>query len=159
MYWLRLDKQRLLQPMPLANQQERLTGSVALSPSSTRQAPAYQLPLNGSPEVEWLQTLQFYVLLRNQAAAGNDKRLRQLQSQLRQQAGSYLAPYVAFHYLRLHPSARPQLDSLTTRFAREQPTSPYHHARTSCSTRLRPWLLGLWRQILPSTTCTGSPWR
>jgi thiol-disulfide isomerase/thioredoxin len=32
---------------------------------------------------------------------------------------------VTFHYLRLHPSARPQLDSLTTRFAREQPTSPY----------------------------------
>ena len=63
-------------------------------------------------------------MLRNQSAAA-DKRLRQLQAQLRQRASSYLAPYVAFHYLRLHPSARPQLDSLTTLFAREQPTSPY----------------------------------
>ena len=125
MYWLRLDKQRVLQPVPLANQQEHLTGSVELSPSSTRQAPVYQLLLNGSPEVEWLQALRPYGLLRNQAAAGNDKRLRQLQAQLRRQAGSYLAPYVAFHYLRLHPSARPLLDSLTTRFAREQPASPY----------------------------------
>lgn len=32
---------------------------------------------------------------------------------------------MAFHYLRLQPIARPLLDSLTTRFAREQPTSPY----------------------------------
>ncbi|RZK32835.1 MAG: DUF4369 domain-containing protein [Hymenobacter sp.] len=124
-YWLRLDQQRVLQPVPLANQQERLTGAVELSPSSTRQAPVYLLHLSGSPEVEWLQALQPYGLLRNQAAAGNDKRLRQLQAQLRQQADSYLAPYVAFHYLRLHPSARPLLDSLTTRFAREQPASPY----------------------------------
>lgn len=124
-YWLRLDKQRVLQPVPLANQQEHLRGSVELSPSSTRQAPVYQLHLSGSPEVEWLQALQPYGLLRNQAASANDKHLRQLQAQLRQRAGSYLAPYVAFHYLRLHPSARPQLDSLTTRFIREQPASPY----------------------------------
>lgn len=124
-YWLRLDQQRVLQPVPLAGRQERLSGSVELSPSSTRQAPVYQLHLSGSPEVEWLQALQPYGLLRNQAAAGNDKRLRQLQAQLRHRVDSYLAPYVAFHYLRLHPSARPLLDSLTTRFAREQPASPY----------------------------------
>lgn len=124
-YWLRLDKQRVLQPVPLANQQEHLSGSVELSPSSTRQAPVYLLHLSGSPEVEWLQDLQSYGLLRNQAATATDKRLRQLQAHLRHRAGSYLAPYVAFHYLRLHPSARPLLDSLTTRFAREQPTSPY----------------------------------
>jgi peroxiredoxin len=123
-YWLRLDKQHVLQAVPLANQQEHLIGSVELSPSSTRQAPVYQLSLSGSPEVEWLQALQPHRLLRNQSAAA-DKRLRQLQAQLRQRASSYLAPYVAFHYLRLHPSARPQLDSLTTLFAREQPTSPY----------------------------------
>lgn len=35
------------------------------------------------------------------------------------------APYLAFHYLRRHASARPLLDSLTTRFAQEQPDSPY----------------------------------
>jgi peroxiredoxin len=74
---------------------------VELSPSGTRQVPVYQLPLSGSPEVAWLQAQQPYWLLRNQAAASSDKRLR------------------------LHPSARPQLDSLTTRFAREQPSSPY----------------------------------
>lgn len=124
-YWLRLDKQRVLQPVPLANQQEHLSALVELSLSSTHQVPVCQLHLSGSPEVAWLQALQPYGLLRNQAAAGNDKHLHQLQAQLRQQAGSYLAPYVAFHYLRLHPSARPQLDSLTTRFTREQPTSPY----------------------------------
>ena len=106
-YWLRIAKQRVLQPVPLANRQERLTGSVERSPSSTRQTPVYQLHLSGSSEVEWLQSLQCYGLLRNQAAAGNDKRLRQLQAQLRQRASSYLAPYVAFHDLRLHPSARP----------------------------------------------------
>jgi peroxiredoxin len=82
------------------------------------------LHLSGSPEVAWLQALQPYALLRNQAAV-KDKHLRQLQSQLRQRADSYLAPYVAFQYLRLHPGARPLLDSLTTRFFREQPTSPY----------------------------------
>ncbi|TFZ64254.1 AhpC/TSA family protein [Hymenobacter sp. UV11] len=124
-YWLRLDKQRVLQPVPLAGRQEHLNGSVELAPSSTRQAPVYQLHLSGSPEVEWLQALLPYGLLRNQAAAANDKHLRQLQAQLRQRTGSYLAPYVAFHYLRLHPSARPLLDSLTTRFAREQPACPY----------------------------------
>jgi peroxiredoxin len=124
-YWLRLDQQRVLQPVPLAGRQERLRGSVELSPSSTRQVPVYQLHLSGSPEVAWLQALQPYWLLRNQAAPSSDKRLRQLQAQLRQQASSYLAPYVAFHYLRLHPSARPQLDSLTTRFAHEQLGSPY----------------------------------
>lgn len=124
-YWLRLDKQRVLQAVPLAGRQEHLTGSVELSPSSTRQVPVYQLHLSGSPEVTWLQALQPYGLLRNQAAATDDKRLRQLQSQLRRRADSYLAPYVAFHYLRLHPSARPLLDSLATRFAHEQPTSPY----------------------------------
>lgn len=124
-YWLRLDKQRVLQAVPLANQEEHLTGSVELSPSSTRQAPVYQLHLSGSPEVDWLQALQPYRLLQNQPAAATDKHLRQLQAQLRQRAGSYLAPYVAFHYLRLHSSAQSQLDSLATRFAREQPTSPY----------------------------------
>lgn len=40
-YWLRIDKQRVLQPVPLANQHEHLNGSVVLSPSSTRQAPVY----------------------------------------------------------------------------------------------------------------------
>lgn len=58
-------------------------------------------------------------------AEASSKKLRQVQAQLRSWADSYLAPYVAFQYLRLHPSARPQLDSLTTRFAREQPASPY----------------------------------
>lgn len=125
MYWLRLDKQHVLQAVPLANQPEHLTASVELSPSSTRRVPVYQLALSGSPEVEWLRVLQPFGLLRDQSAAAANKQLRQLQAQLRQRAGSYLAPYVAFHYLRLHPSARPQLDSLTTRFAREQPTSPY----------------------------------
>ena len=51
-YWLRLDKQHVLQAVPLANQPEHLTGSVELSPSSTRQAPVYQLSLSGSREVE-----------------------------------------------------------------------------------------------------------
>lgn len=83
------------------------------------------LHLSGSPEVTWLQALLPYALLRSQAAAASDKRLRQLQAQPRQRADSYLAPYVAFHYLRLHPSAGPLLDSLTTRFAQEQPASPY----------------------------------
>jgi peroxiredoxin len=124
-YWLRLNKQRVLHPVPLANHQEHLSGSVELSPSSTRQAPVYQLHLSGSPEVKWLQVLLPYGPLRNQAATASDKHLRQLQAQLRQRGDSYLAPYVAFHYLRLHPSARPLLDSLTTRFAREQPASPY----------------------------------
>lgn len=66
-YWLRLDKQRVLQPVPLANQQWHLNGSVELSPSSTHQVPVYQLPLSGSPEVAWLQAFQPYGLLRNQA--------------------------------------------------------------------------------------------
>lgn len=111
--------------MPLANQQERLHGSVELSPSSTRPAPVYLLHLSGSTEVTWLEALQSYALLRSMAAEASSKKLRQLQAQLRQRAGSYLAPYVAFQYLRRQPSARPLLDSLTTRFAREQPTSPY----------------------------------
>ncbi len=124
-YWLRLDKQRVLHPVPLANQQERLTASVTLSPNGTRRNPIYQLYVSGSPEAEWLRVLQPYGLLRNQTATVDDKHLRQLQAQLRQRAGSYLAPYVAFCYLRLYPSARPLLDSLTVRFTREQTTSPY----------------------------------
>ena len=124
-YWLRIAQQRVLQPVPLANQQEQLSGSVRLSASSTRQAPVYQLQLSGSQELAWLEALQPYALLRSLPAEATNKQLRQLQVQLRQRANSYLAPYVAFHYLRLHPSAQPQLDSLTMRFAREQPTSPY----------------------------------
>ncbi len=124
-YWLRIAEQRVLQPVPLANQQEQLSGAVRLSASSTRHAPVYQLQLSGSPEVAWLEALQPYALLRSLPAEATNKQLRQLQAQLRQRASSYLAPYVAFHYLRLHPSAQPLLDSLATRFAREQPTSPY----------------------------------
>lgn len=124
-YWLRLDKQHVLQPVPLANQQEHLHGSVELSSSSTRQAPVYLLHLSGSPEVTWLEALQSYALLRSVAAEASSKKLRQLQAQLRNRADSYLAPYVAFYFLRRQPSARPLLDSLTTRFTREQPTSPY----------------------------------
>jgi len=44
---------------------------------------------------------------------------------LRRNAGSYLGPYLTYSYLRLQPSALPLVDSLTQRFAREQPTSPY----------------------------------
>lgn len=85
-YWLRIAKQRVLQPVPLANQQERLSGLVELSPSSTRQAPVYLLHLSGSPEVAWLEALQSYALLRSVPADASSKKLREVQAQLRQRA-------------------------------------------------------------------------
>jgi hypothetical protein len=86
----------------LAGAIERISG---VSPSSTRQALVYLLHLSGFSEADWRQALQSHGTLRNQAATVNDKHLSQLQAQLRHRADSYLAPYVAFHYLRLHPSA------------------------------------------------------
>jgi len=124
-YWLRAGQTGLPQLVALANQQEQLTVRVAEASGSTRQAPVYRLLPSGSPEVELLQAMLPYVALRSRPAPAGDAALRRLQQQLRQQASSYLAPYLAYTYLRPQPQARPLLDSLTTRFAREQPTSPY----------------------------------
>ena len=98
-YRLRFDKQRVLQPVPLANQQQQLSGSVRLSASSTRQTPVYQLQLNGSLEVAWLEALQPYALLQSLPAEASNKQLHQLRPQLRHQASSYLASYIASAHL------------------------------------------------------------
>jgi hypothetical protein len=74
-----------LQPVPLANRQDQLSGSVEPSASSTRQTPVYLLHLVGSPEIDWLEALQPYVLLRSVPAQASNKCLRQW-------ADSYLAP-------------------------------------------------------------------
>ena len=124
-YWLRVGRQQAMQQVPLANRQERLTTDLVQPRSSTPQAPVYLLRPSGSPEVTLLQVFQAYFLLRSMPAAAGDKHLRNLQDLLRRNADSYLAPYLTFNYLRLHPSARLLLDSLTTRFAREQPASLY----------------------------------
>lgn len=124
-YWLRASRTGLPQLVALANQQEQLTVRVAEASGSTRQAPVYRLLPSGSPEVELLQAMQPYVALRSRPAPAGDATLRHLQHLLRQQANSYLAPYLAYTYLRPQPQARPLLDSLTTRFAHEQPASPY----------------------------------
>lgn len=125
-YWLRVGQQQVLQQVPLANRQERLTTQLVLPRASRRAAaPAYLLRPAGSAETELLQAFQAYLLVRNVPAKAGDKQLLAVQSLLRRNSESYLAPYLAFYYLRLHPSARPQLDSLTRRFEREQPASPY----------------------------------
>ena len=61
---------------------------------------------------------------RRSAVPAGEPRLRHLTQQLRFQVASPLAPYAAFHYLHIQPGALPLLDSLTARFAREQPSSP-----------------------------------
>ncbi|WP_460585148.1 TlpA family protein disulfide reductase [Hymenobacter arcticus] len=124
-YWLRAGRTGLPQLVPLANQQEQLTVRITEASGSTRQAPVYRLLLSGSPEVALLQTLAPYVALRSQAAPAADASLRRLQQLVRQQAASYLAPYLAYTYLRPQPQARPLLDSLIIRFAHEQPASSY----------------------------------
>jgi peroxiredoxin len=59
------------------------------------------------------------------AVPATDKNLRAFVALLRANAGSYLAPYLTFDYLRMQDSQRPFIDSLTVRFAREQPATPY----------------------------------
>lgn len=124
-YWLRVDRQPVLQPVPLANHDEQLRGAVTVRAGHKGQGSVYLLHLEGSAEVAWLEVLQRDALLRSAPVPATNPLLRHLQAQLRQRADSYLAPYVAFQYLCRQPSARPLLDSLTTRFAREQPDSPY----------------------------------
>ena len=124
-YLLRVGQQHVLQAVPLANRQENLLVQVEVARSSTPKQPAYLLRPSGSPEIALLQAAQPYLMLRSSAVSAGDKHLQSLEYLLRQHADSYLAPYLTFTYLRLHPSARPLLDSLTTRFAQEQPTSPY----------------------------------
>jgi thiol-disulfide isomerase/thioredoxin len=124
-YWLRAGRQGMPQLVPLANQEEHLTVRVEEAQTSTRRVPIYRLLLSGSPEVELLAAMAPYVALRSRPAPTSNTSLRHLQQLLRQQASSYLAPYLAYTYLRPQPAARPLLDSLTTRFSREQPASPY----------------------------------
>jgi thiol-disulfide isomerase/thioredoxin len=124
-YQLRVGRQPRGQVVPLTGQPEQLIALVTEAQRVTRQAPVYLLQPSGSPAVTLLQAFQPYFLLRDVAAPAGDQRLRRLENLLRSHAASPLAPYLAFHYLRLNASARPILDSLTTRFVREQPTSPY----------------------------------
>lgn len=124
-YWLRVGSMPVLQPVPLGNRQERLTAQLVQPRSSTAQVPAYLLRPSGSPEVELLQVFQGYFMTRNIPAKADDRQLRTVKDLLRRNADSYLGPYLTYHYLRLHPSALPLVDSLTARFAREQPASPY----------------------------------
>ena len=124
-YWLRVGEQRLMQQVPLANRQEQLRAQLVQPRISTPQAPEYMLRPSGSPELALLQELRPYFVLRSVAAPADDKDLRRFEALLRAHADSYLAPHLTFNYLRLQPSALPLVDSLTTRFAREQPASPY----------------------------------
>lgn len=122
-YLLRVGQQPAMQPVPLANRQERLTTRLVQSRGDA--APVYLLRPTGSAETELLQAFQPYPLVRGGLTKASSKELLAVQSLLRRHADSYLAPYLVFHYLRLYPSARPQLDSLAQRFEREQPDSPY----------------------------------
>ncbi len=122
-YLLRVGQQQAMQPVPLANRQERLTARVVQARSSA--APTYLLRPTGSAELELLQAFEPYALLRSAPTKAGSKELLAMQRMLRRHADSYLAPYLTFYHLRLHPSAQPQLDSLTQRFEREQPDSPY----------------------------------
>jgi peroxiredoxin len=124
-YWLRVGRQPIVQAVPLTGRPEQLTVQVEEASTSTRRLPTYRLRPSGTPEVALLQALQPYFSLRSSAVSAADPRLRGLVQLLRSQAASLLAPYVAFHYLRLQPDVHPLLDSLTTRFTREQPDSPY----------------------------------
>lgn len=126
-YQLRVGRQPKGQVIPLTGQREQLPAQVTKVRGATRQAPAaaYLLQPSVSPAIALLRAFQPYFLLRDVAAPAGDQHLHRLENMLRAQVTSPLAHYLAFHYLRLHASARPLLDSLTTCFAREQPTSPY----------------------------------
>jgi hypothetical protein len=115
------------QPVPLANRQQQLSGSVEPSASSTRQTPVYRLHLGGAPKIDWREALQPYARLQSvpTPAQASNKRLRLLQAQLRQRPASYLAPTWPFTNYICIPAPGPCWIPLTTRFAREQPASPY----------------------------------
>lgn len=125
-YWLRVGQQKALVQVPLANQ-EHLTTTLVESRASKAAAPLYLLRPSGSPEAQLLQQVQTSQAFRLKVAAlpATDKNLRSFVALLRANAGSYLAPFLTFDYLRLQDSQRPLIDSLTTRFAREQPATPY----------------------------------
>lgn len=122
-YYLRVGQQQSMLPVPLANRQEHLTAQVTQSRSTA--GPGYLLRTAGSTETELLRAFEPHSMLRITPAKAGSKELLTVQRTLRRHADSYLAPYLAFYYLRMQPSARPQLDSLTQRFEREQPDSPY----------------------------------
>jgi peroxiredoxin len=124
-YWLRVGRAGVMRQVPLANQQERLLVRVVPRPASAPQAPPYRLQLSGSAELDFLQSLQPYVILEAGATAPEDPQLRAFTQVLRAHASSYLAPYLTLKYLRLQAEQLPLVDSLTKRFVREQPTSPY----------------------------------
>jgi len=121
-YRLRVSGSKYVYPVPLANQ-EKLTAEFVKGRGNV----LFSVRFNGSTETAlWQQLWQVkYVMPGSGVVPADDPALRQLMGLLRANASSYVVPYLAYNYLRLHPSARPLLDSLTTRFTREQPTSPY----------------------------------
>lgn len=124
-YWLRVGSTNVMRQVPLANRQERLLATVVPRPANAPQAPPYRLQLSGSSEIDFLQSLRPYLILEAGTAAPEDPQLRTFTQVLRANASSYLAPYLTFKYLRLQAEQLPLVDSLTQRFVREQPTSPY----------------------------------
>jgi peroxiredoxin len=124
-YWLRVGQAGIMRQVPLANRGERLTVRMVPRLASAVKAPPYKLQISGSLELDFLQSLQSYLILEAGAAAANDPQLRAFAHMLRANASSYLAPYATFKYLRLQAEQLPLVDSLTKRFAREQPASPY----------------------------------
>ena len=124
-YWLRVGTAGIMRQVPLANRGEHLVVSMVPRLATALKAPPYQLKISGSPELDLLRSLQPYLLLEAGPAGADDPQLRALTHLLRANASSYLAPYATFKYLRLQDTQLPLVDSLTQRFAREQPTSPY----------------------------------
>ncbi len=125
-YWLRVGQQNAQVQVPLANH-EHLTTSLVEARASKATAPLYLLRPSGSPEAQLLQQLQASQAFRLKftTVSASDKNLREFAALLRANAGSYLAPFLTFDYLRMQDSQRPFIDSLTARFAREQPATPY----------------------------------
>jgi hypothetical protein len=145
------------QPVPLANRQQQLSGSIKPSTSSTRQAPVSRLHLGGSPEIAWREALQPYAQLRSLLAQANNKGLLLRQAQLRQRADSCLAPTRPFTSYVCIPVPAPCLTRSPPALPASSPPPPICRACVSCSTSPLPWKSGPSPRTLPSRTYPDSP--
>lgn len=123
-YLLRVGKQRAAQQVPLGNQ-EKLTTRLIQSKGDNQSGPMYTLRAIGSAETDLMAQTMRYTSVKYELVAADNRQLLDFKRLLRANAGSYLAPYLTYNFLYKYDGERPFIDSLTTRFAREQPTSPY----------------------------------
>ena len=121
-YLLRVSHQKLAKPVALNNQ---TSVRVSAKEEKFNAGKCVILSPSGSQEQILLDRTARLAMLSFKEVPANDKQLAQFKALLEENQTSYLAPYLAYKYLRMQASQQAYIEALLPRLEKLHPGSPY----------------------------------